>query len=370
MKTLLVLSGVAVLLLAAGGIYYYAKVVSQPMNDPIEIKWSGETRTAMVAGGCFWCVEADLEKLPGVIGVVSGYAGGQSENPTYENYAAGGHREVVEVTYDPKVVTYGEIIEYLIKHIDPTDANGSFHDRGEQYGPAIYFADEEERAAAEAKIKEVDDSGVYGEPLSIKILPASTFYPAEEYHQDYYKKNPLKYGYYRNASGRDDFIKEHWGDDLWPKSDSRWEDFKKPSDAELKETLTDLQYKVTQREGTEPPFQNEYNDNHEAGIYVDIVSGEPLFSSRDKYDSGTGWPSFTKPLAAENIVTENDWSILLGNRTEVRSRHADSHLGHLFPDGPADQGGLRYCLNSAALRFVPKDRLAAEGYGDYLHLFE
>ncbi len=358
----------------ASGVYYYSYFVSQPMNQPAtplpSTKWSGEKATAMVAGGCFWCVEADLEKLPGVMEVVSGYAGGHSQDPTYENYAAGGHREVVEVSYDPQIVSYGDIVEYLIKHIDPTDPDGSFYDRGAQYGPAIYFANEEEQRVAEAEIKRVNDLGVYKKPLAIALLPRTTFYPAEEYHQDYYQKNALKYGYYRRASGRDTFIEEHWGDNVWPDRDDRWSNFKKPSDAELKETLTDLQYKVTQQEGTEPPFQNEYHDHQEEGIYVDIISGEPLFSSLDKYDSGTGWPSFTKPLAPENVVTRSDWSILLGNRTEVRSRYADSHLGHVFPDGPEEQGGLRYCLNSAALRFVPKAEMEAAGYGEYLHLFE
>lgn len=328
------------------------------------------TKTALLAGGCFWCVEADLEKLPGVIEVVSGYAGGTTKNPTYENYASGGHREVVEVTYDPLVVTYEQLVEYVIKHSDPTDPNGSFGDRGKEYAPAVYFENKTEEQLAKDVISRIDAEGVYEKPLAMAVLPRpDTFYPAEEYHQDYYKNNPVRYGYYRKASGRSDFIEKHWGDNVWPEGDSPWKNFQKPSDEELKETLTDIQYKVTQKDGTEPAFANEYNDNKEAGIYVDIVSGEPLFSSLDKYDSGTGWPSFTKPIDTEHIVTKDDWS-LFGKRTEVRSRYADSHLGHVFPDGPADKGGLRYCMNSAALRFVPKDDLVEEGYSEYISLFE
>lgn len=373
--------------LVIGGVVYYLNNEMKSMSkngDPAtkQVEWSGEVKTAMVAGGCFWCVEADLEKLPGVIEVVSGYSGGTNENPTYQNYSENGHREVVQISYDPNIVTYEEILEYLIKHIDPTDADGSFYDRGLAYSPAIYYDSEEEKAIAKAEIKKIDDSGVYEKPLAIAVLLSSPFYPAEEYHQDYYKKNPLKYGYYRRASGRDDFVEKHWGDDVWPDepkenmNDSNtnsntndWDNFVKPSDEELKETLSDIQYKVTQKDGTERAFQNEYHDNKEAGIYVDIVSGEPLFSSIDKYDSGTGWPSFTKPLEADNIVTKEDRSLFFSVRTEVRSKHADSHLGHVFPDGPADKGGLRYCMNSAALRFIPKDKLVEEGYGEYISLF-
>lgn len=331
---------------------------------------SGNNKTALLAGGCFWCVEADLEKLPGVVNVVSGYAGGTTENPTYENYASGGHREVVEVTYDPQVVKYEQLVEYAIKHSDPTDANGSFGDRGKEYAPAIYFENADEEQKAQNIIEKIDDSGVYEKPLAVVVLPRpESFYPAEAYHQDYYKNNPVRYRYYRSGSGRDTFIEKHWGNNVWPEGDSPWKNFKKPTDGVLKDTLTDIQYKVTQKDGTERAFDNEYDANKEAGIYVDIVSGEPLFSSLDKYDSSTGWPSFTKPLEAEHIVTHDDWS-LLGKRTEVRSRYADSHLGHVFNDGPVDRGGLRYCMNSAALRFIPKDKLEEEGYSEYVKLFE
>lgn len=345
-----------------------------------------EPKTMLVAGGCFWCVEADLEKLPGVIEAVSGYAGGTTENPTYQNYADGGHREVVEVTYDPSKVTFEEILIYAMKHMDPTDGGGSFYDRGAQYSPAFYYDNAEQKQIIENLIKEVNEKGPYDKPLAIAVEERPTFYRAEDYHQDYYKGtlSALKYKYYRNASGRDDFIKKYWGDDTGPTlpwrdntvtthggtsvSNDAWKDFVKPSKEELKQQLTDIQYRVTQKSATEPAFSNTYWDNHEDGIYVDVVSGEPLFSSTDKFDSGTGWPSFTKPINPEFVTEQNDYS-LIWPRTEIRSAIADSHLGHRFHDAPEELGGIRYCMNSAALRFVPKDQMAAEGYGDFLYLF-
>ncbi len=333
--------------------------------------------TAVFAGGCFWCVESDLEKLPEIIDAVSGYTGGRRAEgdppPTYEDYNARGFREVVQVSYDPAKISYAQLAEYLIKHSDPTDAGGSFYDRGSAYAPALYYAGDAEKKEAERVIADVDARGIYDKPLTVQVLPRTEFFPAEKYHQDYYKKNPIRYNFYRTSSGRDAFIKKHWGDEVLPSSApastgtggpaaTDGPTFTKPSAAELKTKLTALQYKVTQEEGTEPPFQNEYDKNDAAGIYVDIVSGEPLFSSRDKYDSGTGWPSFVKPIAPQAVVERVDKK-LFSTRTEVRSAIADSHLGHVFPDGLAARGGLRYCMNSAALRFVPKDKMEAEGYG-------
>jgi len=341
----------------------------------------GARATMLVAGGCFWCVEADLEKLPGVIEAVSGYAGGTTENPTYKNYSQGGHREVVEVTYNPTVVTFEQIAIYAIKHMDPTDPFGSFYDRGIYYSPALYFQNEEEKDILEDVIMEINELGVYDKPLAVEVEERPQFWKAEEYHQDYYKGtfSSVKYEYYRNASGRDDFIEKYWGEDTGPslpdaidETDVRttnWENFEKPSDDILKSTLTDMQYRVTQHEATEPPFDNEYWDNKAEGIYVDVVSGEPLYSSTDKFDSGTGWPSFTKPIYA-SAVTEHIDKKLVVTRTEVRSRFADSHLGHVFADAPIELGGIRHCINSAALRFVPKDQLDEQGYGEYLVLFQ
>lgn len=340
-----------------------------------------EVATTLVAGGCFWCVEADLEKLSGVIDVVSGYAGGSNENPTYENYDDFGHREVAEVTYNPRVVSFEEILIYTMKHMDPTDDHGSFQDRGDEYAPAFYYKNDGQRQTIEDLIAEVNANGPYEEPLAIDVEPDATFWPAEDYHQDYYKGafSSLKYKYYRKASGRDDFIEEHWGENTGPTLPWRtpagqgdgafWMDFEAPSDEELRAELTDMQYRVTQQNATEPAFENEYWDNKDEGIYVDVVSGEPLFSSTHKFDSGTGWPSFTRPIDY-NFVTEHaDYKLILP-RTEIRSALADSHLGHVFNDAPKELGGIRYCMNSAALRFVPKEDMEAEGYGSFLYLFK
>jgi peptide methionine sulfoxide reductase msrA/msrB len=292
--------------------------------------------------------------------------------------------------------------------IDPTQADGQFHDIGHQYTPAIYYFTDEQKKLAEESKKILEDSKKFSDkPIAVEILDGSglTFYPAEEYHQDYAEKNPVRFQYFEKGSGRVDFVKNNWkGDhtfDGFLKEGSQgaqgnvlsggdkalsssapegitfsgatngkvnnthtWEHFTSEMKAKKLKTLTPLQYKVTQEEGTEPPVANEYDKLYDKGIYVDIVSGEPLYSSTDKYDSGTGWPSFVKPLSLDDITLHTD-NYLIYSRTEVRSKIADSHLGHVFDDGPKDRGGKRYCMNSAALKFIPYEKMDELGYGDY-----
>jgi peptide methionine sulfoxide reductase msrA/msrB len=311
---------------------------------------------ATFAGGCFWCMVQPFEKQPGIVKVESGYTGGHTENPTYKEVCSDttGHYEAIQITFDPSLFSYERLMELFWQQIDPTDEGGQFHDRGDSYKTAIFYHSEEQKKQAEASKKALGESGRFNKPIVTEILPAAEFYPAEEYHQNYHQKNSLRYKLYRKGSGRDAFIKKHWSD---PKKED-----------ELKKRLTPMQYEVTQNNGTEPPFQNPYWDHKKEGIYVDIVSGEPLFSSNDKYDSGCGWPSFTQPLEKDQVTEHVDASHNMF-RTEVRSKDADSHLGHVFEDGPKEAGGLRYCINSAALRFIPKEDLEKEGYGEYTKLF-
>jgi peptide methionine sulfoxide reductase msrA/msrB len=324
---------------------------------------------ATLAGGCFWCMQPPFEKLKGVVEAVSGYTGGTGKDPTYEDYAKKGHIEAVQITYDPSIISYAQLLDVFWRQIDPTDPGGQFVDRGPEYRSAIFYHNEEQKGLAETSKEELAKSGRFHKPIVTEIIKATTFYKAEDYHQDYYKKNPIRYKYYRFNSGRDKYLEKVWGRDKDQKvMKQSMQEYGKPGKEELKSKLTQLQYQVTQEEGTEPAFRNEYWDNKKPGIYVDIVSGEPLFSSLDKYDSGTGWPSFTRPLEPGNIVEKEDRGFFT-TRTEVRSKHADSHLGHVFNDAPKPTG-LRYCMNSASFRFIPEEDLEKEGYGQYRNLFQ
>ena len=315
-------------------------------------------KKATFAGGCFWCMVKPFSKYDGILEVVSGYTGGETENPTYKEVCSGttGHYEAIEITYDDSLIDYADILDVFWKQIDPTDSNGQFVDRGPQYRPAIFVHDEEQRKIAENSKKELEESKRFDRPISVEIIDATTFYNAEPEHQNYYKKQPRHYNMYYKNSGRYNFVKAFW-------------DGSRPDRDELKEKLTDIQFEVTQNDMTECPFENDYFNNFEEGIYVDVVGGEVLFSSKDKFESGCGWPAFSKPIENNSLSERTDFSMGM-LRTEVRSRVSNSHLGHVFDDGPEELGGLRYCINSASLKFIPKKDMEKEGYGEYLKIFE
>ena len=327
----------------------YADHTESSKEQKMTMESKQEQRIIYLAGGCFWGLEAYMERIQGVTDAVSGYANGKGDTTNYQLLHTTDHAETVKVTYDPNKISLDKLLQYYFRVIDPTSINKQGNDRGRQYRTGIYYQNEQDKAVIEAALKTLQNK--YQAPIQIEVEPLKNYVEAEEYHQDYLKKNPNGYCHIDIKKADEPLI----DDKKYPK----------PSDAELKQKLTALQYDVTQGKHTERSFSNEYWDNFAPGIYVDITTGEPLFSSKDKFESGCGWPSFTKPIAAEVAEYQRDNSFNM-TRIEVLSRSGHAHLGHVFDDGPRDKGGLRYCINSASIKFIPLDEMEKQGYGDLI----
>lgn len=311
-----------------------------------------------LAGGCFWGTEKYLENMKGIIETEVGYANGNTEYPTYEEvcHKNTGHAETVKVIYDEAIISLSFLLELYYDVINPVSINRQGQDTGSQYRTGIYFVDSQDEDFIQKSISELQKR--YQEKIAIEVKPLVNYYKAEEYHQKYLDKNPSGYCHI----GKDKFEKAK-------KAVDPGKMYRKKPKEDLEKTLTKIQYEVTQNNATETPFQNEYFNEFREGIYVDITTGEPLFISCDKFESGCGWPSFSRPIN-EGIIEKNTDRSLGRTRTEVRSKTGDAHLGHVFEDGPAEMGGLRYCINSAALKFISKEKLEQEGYGDFIRLLD
>lgn len=353
-----------ILLIVLAGLLAAVATIARGTDRQSHISTLKEDYTAMIdknnlkeitfAGGCFWGVEEYFSRVPGVYNVTVGYANGTTPNPTYKDVCSGktGYAEAVRIQYDPKIVSLKTLAEQLFKIINPTSVNKQGNDIGSQYRTGMYYVNAEDSVVLKSVMAEAQKK--YKKPLAVELAPLQNYYLAEEYHQDYLKKNPN--GYCHISFDSLDEVKVEHREIVDPAK------YTKPSEAELKKRLTKEEYNVTQEAATERAFSGKYWDQKAPGIYVDVVTGEPLFSSSDKFDSGCGWPSFTKPIDPATILEHEDKSFGM-KRTEVRSRVGDSHLGHVFDDGPKDKGGLRYCINSVSIRFIPLEEMDAQGYG-------
>lgn len=311
------------------------------------------SKVIYLAGGCFWGLEAYMQKLNGVEDAISGYANGKTENPSYYDLKTSGHAETVKVVYNPDIISLEDILAHYLRVVNPVSVNKQGNDVGTQYRTGIYYTDEADKSIIDSVLAK--EQTKHDKPIAIEVEPLKQFYDAEEYHQDYLEKNPGGYCHIDLSLADKPLDK-----DEAPVIDSSR--YIKPSDEELKKNLTDIQYDVTQNSATERAFSHEYHDSFKRGIYVDITTKEPLFSSTDKFESGCGWPSFSKPISKDVVKYFEDNSHFM-HRTEVRSRSGDAHLGHVFNDGPKELGGQRYCINGASLEFIPYDEMDEKGYG-------
>ena len=325
----------------------------QKGNNEMRTYDETKVKTIYLAGGCFWGLEAYMQKLNGVEDAISGYANGKTENPSYYDLKTSGHAETVKVLYNPEIISLEDILAHYLRVVNPVSINKQGNDVGTQYRTGIYYTDEADKAIIENILAK--EQTKHDKPIAIEVEPLKHFYDAEEYHQDYLEKNPGGYCHIDLSLADKPFDK-----DEEPVIDSSR--YIKPSDEDLKKNLTDIQYDVTQNSATERAFSHEYHDSFKRGIYVDITTKEPLFSSTDKFESGCGWPSFSKPISKDVVKYFEDNSHFM-HRTEVRSRSGNAHLGHVFNDGPKELGGQRYCINGASLEFIPYDEMDEKGYG-------